>query len=364
MAKVIVKILKPLVGKSSHHIQSTSDFVSKVREVTLLPGECLSSYDVTALFISVPIDPALNIVKDPLEQDHTLSNSTVLSVKNIIEHLGFCLHITYFSFQNKFNEQVEGVAMGSLVSPIAPNLYMEHFEGELLGLPLICPGFGIGLWMTLGSSSNRPIRNFVDHINNIDQSIKFTVKGNQENRTIPFLHTLVKPEAESYLSIKVYHKPNHTDQYLQWDSHHNPSAKYSVIGTLTHRAKTVCTTLGLLNEELQHFKEALVSCKYPRWAINKVQNKVINGNQEDNGSTHAGNTSQDTNVCSGNSQTSTTLRGRPNMGHMVIPHVQGLGESITFTCTKYGIQTYLAVTGPSNRCWSDQRTRTPRKKVQ
>ena len=43
MAKVIAKILKPLVGKSPHHIQSTKDFVSKVREVALLPGECLSS---------------------------------------------------------------------------------------------------------------------------------------------------------------------------------------------------------------------------------------------------------------------------------------------------------------------------------
>ena len=130
MAKVIAKILKPLVGKSPHHIQSTRDFVSKVREVTLPPGEYLSSYDVTALFTSVPIDLVLNITKDLLEQDDTLSNRTILSVQNIIELLGFCLHNTYFSFQNKFYEQVEGVAMGSPVSLIVANLYMEHFEGE------------------------------------------------------------------------------------------------------------------------------------------------------------------------------------------------------------------------------------------
>ena len=132
VAKVIAKILKPLVGKSPHYIQSTSDFVSKVMEVTLLPGECLSSYDVTALFTSVPIDPALNIIKDLLEQDDTLSNRTVLSVQNITELLGFCLHNTYFSFQNRFYEQVEWVAMGSAVSPIVANLYTEHFEGEAL----------------------------------------------------------------------------------------------------------------------------------------------------------------------------------------------------------------------------------------
>ena len=38
----------------------------------------------------------------------------------------------YFSFQNEFYEQVEGVVMGSSVSPIVANLYMEHFEREAL----------------------------------------------------------------------------------------------------------------------------------------------------------------------------------------------------------------------------------------
>ena len=59
VAKELAKILKPLVYKSPHHINSTRDFVEKVRHITLAPGECLSSYDVSALFTSVPIVPAL-----------------------------------------------------------------------------------------------------------------------------------------------------------------------------------------------------------------------------------------------------------------------------------------------------------------
>ena len=99
--KVLAKLLKSLVGKSSHHIQSTRDFVNRLKGVTLLPGECLCSYNVTTLFTSVPIDPALIIIKDLLEQDDTLWDRTVLSVQNTIELLGFCLHNTYFSFHNK-----------------------------------------------------------------------------------------------------------------------------------------------------------------------------------------------------------------------------------------------------------------------
>ena len=41
IAKVMAKILKPLVGKSPHHIQSTKDFVARVGKVNLQPGECL-----------------------------------------------------------------------------------------------------------------------------------------------------------------------------------------------------------------------------------------------------------------------------------------------------------------------------------
>ena len=72
----------------------------------------------------------LNVIKDLLEKEDTLWDRSVLSVQNITELLGFCLHNTYFSFQNKCYEQVEGTAMGSLVSPIVANLYMEHFERE------------------------------------------------------------------------------------------------------------------------------------------------------------------------------------------------------------------------------------------
>ena len=114
VAKVLSKVIQPLVGKSPHHIQSTSDFVSKAKGFILQLGECLSSYDVTSLFTSVPIDPALNVIKDLLGKDEKLNDRTVLSVQDIIELLGFCLHNTYFSFQNKFYEQVEGAPMDCL----------------------------------------------------------------------------------------------------------------------------------------------------------------------------------------------------------------------------------------------------------
>ena len=90
------QILKPLLGKSPHHINSTHDFVEQIKQVTLSPGEYLSSYDVSALFTSVPVDPALGVIKDLLEKDPTLKDRTVLTLNDIILILEFCLKTQTF----------------------------------------------------------------------------------------------------------------------------------------------------------------------------------------------------------------------------------------------------------------------------
>ena len=107
--------------------------MEQVRYITLVPGKCLSSYDVSALFTSVPVHQGLKIIKDLLEKDPTLKERTVMGVDDIILLLEFCLKNTYFSFQGQFFEQVEGAAMGSLVSPIVANLYMEYLDQNALG---------------------------------------------------------------------------------------------------------------------------------------------------------------------------------------------------------------------------------------
>ena len=69
MAKELAKILKPLVGSSPHHIINTGDFIQQIQEVKLQPDEIITSYDVSALFTSVPIEDAIKIIQRKLELD-------------------------------------------------------------------------------------------------------------------------------------------------------------------------------------------------------------------------------------------------------------------------------------------------------
>ena len=137
--KELVRIEKPLVGRSPTNVHNTKDFVEKVKNIKLQPQECIISYDVKALFTSVPIQPAIKIIKQHLEGDQELKQRTSMTEKHIICLLEFCLKNTYFIFQGRFSEHIEGVAMGSPISPIIANLYMEAFETQAISTTPYAP---------------------------------------------------------------------------------------------------------------------------------------------------------------------------------------------------------------------------------
>ena len=108
--------------------------------------ECITSYDVNALFTSIPIPSALDITKKKLEQDAELSKRTIMPADTILELLDFCLNNTYFVFQGTFYEQTRGAAMGSPISPIIANIFMEAFEHRAITTSLHpLQGYGKGM---------------------------------------------------------------------------------------------------------------------------------------------------------------------------------------------------------------------------
>ena len=125
------------------------------------------------------------------------------------------------------------------------------------------------------------------------------------------------------MSTKVYRKPTHTDLYLQWDSHHTIAAKYSVVSTLHYRAKAVCSTQQLLDEEEYHLQKVLTENKYLNWALNRVKNKIKAPTKRDlKRREHTSN-----------------IRGQ-NKPYMILPYVRGLSESMKNICSKHGVQVH------------------------
>ena len=139
VAKELASIICPLVGQLPCHLKNTQCFFQQIQQVKLEQGEVITSYDVKALCSSVPVDPSVNIVQHRLSRNPTLPQRTQMSILQIVTLLEFCLKNTYFFFQVKYYEQAHGAAMGSPISPLIANLFMEEFEGKALSTSLNPP---------------------------------------------------------------------------------------------------------------------------------------------------------------------------------------------------------------------------------
>ena len=157
----------------------------------------------------------------------------------------------------------------------------------------------------------------------MDQNIQFTTEEPRQDGSLTFLDILITPDKDGSLDTTVYRKPTNTNQYMHWDSHHTISSKYSVVGTLHHRAKTICSNRQLLQQEEKHLSKVLMNYKYPIWALNWVKMKMNKPAQRKKNNKNT-------------TQENTNLKF-----YITVPYHKGLSESVKKKCNSYGVQVYF-----------------------
>ena len=227
-----MKILSPLVGTTSSFVRNSKEFVDFITDQTLLPGYILASFDVVT---RVPVDLAIGVAQRRLEPDSTLDERTCLSVNNIIQLLKLCLQATYFSFKGNVYQQVFGPAMGSPVSVVVANLVMEDVEEQALATFSDPPQFWKRYVDDICVAINR--KNFLYHLNTIEESIQFTVEVESDTNGLPFLDVYLHRCEDSSVGTSLYRKPTHTDNYLDFRSHHPIQHRTGVVRTLEDSMK-------------------------------------------------------------------------------------------------------------------------------
>jgi hypothetical protein len=88
----------------------------------------LVSFDVVCLFTDVLVEETLQIIRMKMETEQESIHQFNLKAGVITELLEFCMKITYFQVAGKFYEEKYGMAMGSPLSPLVSNIFMENFE--------------------------------------------------------------------------------------------------------------------------------------------------------------------------------------------------------------------------------------------
>ena len=205
---------------------------------------------------------------------HVTAMAVAVTWQQILSLLEFCLNTTYFVYKGEFYKQTHGAAMGSPVSPIVANLYIEDFETRALATAPNPPH----MWSryvddTFVLIHEYFIEGFTNHINSIDPNIKFTNEP-EVNFKIPFLDTCVKINDDATTSVEIYRKSTHTDQYLNFQSNHHLEHKRSVVRTLLNRAHNLVTTPEDQARECKHVKAVLKDNGYKPWVFKLPRPKV------------------------------------------------------------------------------------------
>ena len=114
-----------------------------------------------------------------------------------------------------------------------------------------------------------------EHLNSVDTtgSTIFTYEEESDN-SLPFLDTLMIRKEDRTVELLVYRKKTHTDQYLNFTSHH-PLHQKLVIKTLLDKCNNIVSEPEDRDKEMEHITKALERCGYPSWTIKTMKEQQI-----------------------------------------------------------------------------------------
>ncbi len=307
--KFVSKIIKPYAEKNEFTIKNSTEFIRRAKDLKVEDDEVIVSYDVKALYPSVPQLEALDMINNLLTNDTNLKDRTKISPRNIMRLFRICVDNTYFQFMMKLYKQIDGLAIGASTSGFAADIFMNGLEKKAISTFIEAPE----IWLrfvddTFSKLKKALVEAFMNHLNSQHPRIQFTSEI-MENNKIAFLDTEVIKKQDGGLKFKIYKKPTHTDQYLMYESNHHIGQKLGIINTLQTRIETLVTEDEDKKEAIEEMKGAMRGCNYPEWALNR---KKKDRKKEDE---------------------------QIYRGKVVVPYVKKLSEKFARTMKKYNIET-------------------------
>ena len=232
----------------NNNAKNSTTFSNYIRNVPIEDDEIMVSFDVTSLYTNIPIIDTLNIIKDSVNNDDQFTRKTAIPQDKFLDLVHLVLTTTWYTFNSQFNQQTDGVAMGGPASSTTAKIYMQAYEHTVITTALHPPKVWERFVDDVCSTVKRAhLEKFFHHINNLHQNIKFTMEE-ESNGELAFFDTLLKRN-NGEISVLVYRKPTHTDQYLNYSSHHQTSCKESVLSSLFNRAYSIITNKDDLHKE-------------------------------------------------------------------------------------------------------------------
>lgn len=241
----------------------------------------LASFDIVNLYTNVPINDVLEIVKT-----HLYNNPTLLieSANEILSLLKEVLKQNYFTFNGNFYSQPDGLSMGSPLSAILSDIYLNHIENKFIFSDLnkfknkiILYNRYVDDTIMLFNGSTRQLNLLLNYLNSIAPKLQFTIETEDANK-INFLDMTIEKK-DNKLCYSVYRKPTSSNQTIHATSYHPISHKLAAYNSLVNRMLNFPLSTTDYNRELNIIKQIAVSNGYKQNMIDKLVSKFNNNTQ-------------------------------------------------------------------------------------
>jgi hypothetical protein len=276
LCEILTNILNPLDEEGAAYLKDSFHLKKMLKEVHLEEDYRLASLDVVALYPSIPVPKALEIVEQRLKNDANLESRTKWSVDQIMKLLVICLETYFKTPDNRIYKQTDGTPIGKSISGPIASIYMNWLEESFVLNSIKDPR--LILWkryrddvFIIWKGDSKALESYKEVLNNIEPRIKFTMEFEKDG-ILPFLDLNVK-RSQGKITTSIYRKPTHTQLYLHWRSNHGKNALLGTLKSLIHRAHKLIDEKEDLLQELQLLKDVFIQNGYPIHLIEKtIQN--------------------------------------------------------------------------------------------
>ncbi|VEL34178.1 unnamed protein product [Protopolystoma xenopodis] len=112
------------------------EFSQRIQKIGLVGSKLLVSFGVQFMYTNISGEKAISALMEILEREEDILEAERIRKESLTRLIDLTVMTTYFTFNGIIYKHIFGLPMGSPLSPLLANVYMDKLEKEFKKSPL------------------------------------------------------------------------------------------------------------------------------------------------------------------------------------------------------------------------------------